>query len=54
MTLWRLYAYETLLERLTQDFQEMASERSQFIQEKNAVRDSSPLERIAARFSDGL
>ena len=37
MTLWRLYVYETLLKRLTQPFQDVASELRQLIQEEHAV-----------------
>ena len=33
----RLYSYETVLERLPQHLQDMASELGQFIQEKHAV-----------------
>jgi hypothetical protein len=31
-TLWRLYSYETLLEGLAQDFQDVAAELQQLIQ----------------------
>jgi hypothetical protein len=33
----KLYVYETLLERLTQDLQDMATELGQFIQEEHAI-----------------
>jgi hypothetical protein len=36
-TLWRLYLYDTLLERLTQDLQDVAAAFRQFIQEQNAM-----------------
>jgi hypothetical protein len=37
MALWRLYLYDTLLKRLAQDVEDMASELGQFIQEEHAV-----------------
>jgi hypothetical protein len=37
ITLWRLYSYATLLERLAQDLQDVAAELRQFIQQENAV-----------------
>jgi hypothetical protein len=37
MTLWRLYSYETLLERLAQDLQDMAAELGELIQEEHAM-----------------
>ena len=37
MTCWRLYLYETILQRLTQHFQHMASEFRQFIQKEHAA-----------------
>jgi hypothetical protein len=36
-TLWRLSSYDTLLERLAQDLQDMAAELGQFIQEEHAI-----------------
>jgi hypothetical protein len=36
-TLWRWYLYETLLEGLAQDLQDMAAELRQFIQNEDAV-----------------
>ena len=36
-TLWRLYAYETLLQRLTQHVQDVAAELWQFIQKENPM-----------------
>jgi hypothetical protein len=37
MTLWRLYAYETLLEGLAQHLQDMAAKLRQFIQPEHAM-----------------
>jgi hypothetical protein len=37
MTLWRLYLYETLLEGLAQDLQDMAAELRQLIQQEHTV-----------------
>jgi hypothetical protein len=37
-TLWRLYSYETLLERLPQDLEPMACERRELIEEEDAMR----------------
>jgi hypothetical protein len=37
MTLWRLYSYDTLLERLAQDLQDVAVELRQFIQQEHPV-----------------
>jgi hypothetical protein len=37
MTLWRLYSYETLLEGLAQDFQDVAAELGEFIQKEIPV-----------------
>jgi hypothetical protein len=33
----KLYVYETLLEQLAQDLQDMAAARGQFIQEEHAI-----------------
>ena len=37
MTHAKLYLYETLLERLAQDLEDMAAELGQFIQEEHAM-----------------
>jgi hypothetical protein len=37
MTCGRLYSYETLLQRLTQDLQDVAAALRQFIQQEHAV-----------------
>jgi hypothetical protein len=37
MTLWRLYVYETLLQRLAQHFEHVAAELRQFVQKQDAV-----------------
>jgi hypothetical protein len=37
MTFWRLYVYETLLERLAQDLKHMTAALGQFIQEEHPV-----------------
>jgi hypothetical protein len=37
MTCMRLYVYDTLLERLPQDLQDMAAELGEFIQEEDAI-----------------
>jgi hypothetical protein len=44
-TLWRLYSCNTLLEGLTQDLQDVASELRQFIQPEHAVVRPRPLAR---------
>jgi hypothetical protein len=43
MTLWRLYVYETLLERLPQHFEHIASELDEFIEVENTVVRQRPL-----------